>query len=208
MSLKSMASSGSLIRISPTLLSWTIYSPEVHTDLTSSLFLTSEGWWVIDPAEISKEVFESSLEKKPILGILLTNENHSRTAFALAKNLACFVYAHEATLGRMDHDPDCFFKDNEILKGDLKVIHIPGATAGESCFYDKNQRLVAVGDALINLKKTGFAFLPDQYCQDTVQSKKALRRLLDLEFDCMTFAHGEPLTLNARSRLQKLLATL
>jgi len=191
--------------ISSILVSWSVYDPEICTHITSNAILTPHGWWLVDPSPIQEQALKSFLRNKPLLGILLTNENHERVAYELAAQVHLSIHAHEAASGQMWKSPECFFRDGDELKGGLKVLHLPGASDGESSFHDAKNRVLLMGDALINLKETGFAFLPDKYCKDPLLAKKSLQRLLDLEFDTMTFAHGEPLASNPKQQLQELL---
>ena len=202
-----VAPASSLTFVSSTLAWWTVHDASIRCDLTSTALRTTEGWWLVDPAPMTDKAVRSLAKQAPILGILLTNENHVRAAKDLAELGYGPVHAHEATLGHMDIHPDVCFCDDEILKGKVKALHIPGATEGESCFYDARTSVVVMGDALIHLKETGFALLPDKYAKDPTQSKQSLQRLLDLEFETMMFAHGPPLTINPRQQLQKLLIT-
>ena len=52
----------------------------------------------------------------------------------------------------------------------------------------------------------GFTLLPAKYCRDARALRKSLARLLDYSFARMTFAHGNPLTVRAKARLESLLA--
>jgi len=190
---------------SEVLASWSVYEASIRTDLTSNALLTSEGWWIVDPSAATEELLSQFSSGKPVLGILLTNENHERAAFSLGQRLGYAVHAHEATLGLMEQNSDFFFRDGDLLKGGVRVLHLPGASAGETAFYDPFHRIIIVGDALIHLKETGFTVLPDKYCRDPVGAKRSLVRLLDLEFELMAFAHGEPLTRDPKQKLQVLL---
>ncbi len=207
MSSDPIAPASEFTRHRPTLVTWEVYDPSIRSHLNSAALLTKEGWWLVDPVPILATALKQLLDEKSLLGILLTNENHERASTSLAKDICCFIYAHEATSGQMELTPDFFFQDGQQLTGGLKAIHIPGASLGETCFYDPQNRIMLLGDALINLKETGFTFLPDKYCRHPIQSKRFLRRLLDLEFDTITFAHGTPLIENAKNQLEKLLAS-
>ena len=66
--------------------------------------------------------------------------------------------------------------------------------------------MVFVGDVLVNLDpETGMAFLPDKYSQDPKTSRESLRKLLKLDFQMMTFAHGQPIVRDAKKQLTVLL---
>lgn len=190
--------------ITPSLISWSVYDSTVKTRLTSQALATSEGWWVVDPVPLQKDEADRFFQKDPLLGFLLTSNHHERSCRSWIRSGA--VHAHEATLGRMERNPDFFFHDGEKLKGGIDVVDIPGITFGECCFYHREQKILLMGDALIHLSETGFAFLPDQYCSDRMLARKSLKRLLDLDFDIMTFAHGEPLIDQPKQKLRQLLS--
>jgi glyoxylase-like metal-dependent hydrolase (beta-lactamase superfamily II) len=64
---------------------------------------------------------------------------------------------------------------------------------------------VIVGDALINFEPHGFDLLPPKYCTNQKRMIRSLRRLLDLDFKRIFFAHGNPIVTRARDRLASLL---
>ncbi len=196
----------SLHKVSSSLGFWKVHDPAIRTDLMSTILRTDMGWWLVDPAPVERRALdEFTGDGLRLLGILLTNENHERDAAGLSQELGIPIHSHEAALGRMDLQPDFFFRDGEVLKGGVRVIHLPGATEGETCFCDERSGTLVMGDALIHLKKTGFTFLPDKYCRDPEQSRKSLRSLLDRKFDVMAFAHGEPIMSGAKQQLTELL---
>jgi len=204
---KAVAPAGKVAHVSASLASWSVHEPAIRTDVTATAALTADGWWIVDPVPIRSATLKRLLGDRMVIGILLTNENHERSAHALAGSLRVQVHAHEATRGRMEREPDHFFRDGTTLRGGLRVVHLPGASKGESAFVDDGNRAILVGDSLINLKETGFTFLPDKYCENPSQMKKSLGRLLDFEFSVLTFAHGPPLASKAKQRLQELLRT-
>jgi glyoxylase-like metal-dependent hydrolase (beta-lactamase superfamily II) len=187
------------------LASWTRYDPAIRTDLTSNAVFTSQGWWLIDPSPLSQEDIGLLIERGPILGILLSNENHERASSDLAKSLSTQVYALEAVKDLFERKPDQFFQNGNVFKGGLKAIHIPGASIGEACFFEPSQRILVMGDALIHLEQTGLALLPEKYCKDSVQAKKSLETILGLDFNAVAFAHGSPIVSDAKERVKKLI---
>ena len=89
------------------------------------------------------------------------------------------------------------------LRLEVEVLPVPGASPGEIAL--KFGQIVCVGDAVIHLPDHGFALLPDNYCTDAKLLRQSLRNLLRWEFTILTFAHGLPLTTQARGRLASLL---
>ena len=90
----------------------------------------------------------------------------------------------------------------------LEVVEIPGGPSGEIALHhgEAGGELI-VGDSLIHFDPYGFTFLPDKYCTDARQMRRALRALLDLQFERILFAHGTPIISRGRERLGQLLAS-
>jgi glyoxylase-like metal-dependent hydrolase (beta-lactamase superfamily II) len=90
--------------------------------------------------------------------------------------------------------------------GRLRFIRIEGAAEGEFALYHPDDAgTLIVGDALINFDPHGFTLLPRKYCTDQKQMIQSLRKLLDLDFARIFFAHGNPIMIRARERLESLL---
>ena len=86
----------------------------------------------------------------------------------------------------------------------LKVIHLPGSCPSECAFYSEaNGGMVLAGDVVVN-GKDGLAFLPENYCDDARQSRESARKLLRLQFDTLTVAHGNPIHPKASAQFAKL----
>jgi glyoxylase-like metal-dependent hydrolase (beta-lactamase superfamily II) len=201
-----LAAASSFIFKSSSLLSWNAYDTTVKADLTSNAVLTKDGWWLIDPIELPEE-YAVQFDRKPVLGILLTNENHERETRILAKELGAKIYAHKETTAHLTLPPNEVLKDNQSIPHGPKVYFIPGPSYGETAYFFAEQKILAVGDAFINLPETGFTFLPDKYCQDQALAKTNPKVVADLDFDILTFAHGGPL-IDAKPKFLSLIKTI
>jgi glyoxylase-like metal-dependent hydrolase (beta-lactamase superfamily II) len=201
-----LAAAVSFIHQSENLLSWNAYDPVVKADLTSNAVLTQNGWWFIDPIH-PPDNYQGMLNGRPVLGILLTNENHERDTRLMARELGAKVYAHEAAKPHLPNPPNGVFKDKKAIDGGPMPYFIPGPSYGETAFFFKERKILAIGDALINLSQSGFTFLPDKYCQDRTLAKTNLKLLSELDFETITFAHGALLS-NAKAHFLKLLQTV
>ncbi len=184
---------------------WQAFEPAVKCDLSSSAFLTSQGWVLIDPIPLAAPALEELVEAAPPVAIVLTNGNHARAAAAYRSRFGIPIVAHADAVPELGIDVDRTVEDGEQIVADLSAICIPGAVPGEMALHFAPGVLV-MGDALIHLEPLGFALLPEKYCTDSKVMRVGLRKLLRFEFDLMTFAHGLPLVLHAQSRLESLLA--
>lgn len=186
---------------------WEKYCDELKTTLSSAAFREDSEVAIIDPVPLTMSAMNKVVGHASRAFVLLTSANHERSALALRDNMRIPIWAHEAARADMEIEANEYFKDGDTLPAGLAAVHVPGATAGETAFYTpRNGGMVAIGDALVNLDpEQGMAFLPAKYAQDPRQSRQSLQKLLKLEFEMMTFAHGQPIVSGARQRLQALL---
>ncbi|MDQ2919184.1 MAG: hypothetical protein M3R10_04820 [Verrucomicrobiota bacterium] len=173
----------------------------MKADLFSTAITVASGTFLIDPIELGDE--ESPIGAAAT-GIVITNANHLRASADFSTRFSAPIYAMpdaDIASARELHDGD-------FLADELQVIAIEGAAPGEiAIFSARDQGLLIVGDALINFGSNGFTFLPAKYCSNPKRMRKALRRLLDLDFERMLFAHGTPIISKARDRLAALFAS-
>jgi glyoxylase-like metal-dependent hydrolase (beta-lactamase superfamily II) len=140
-----------------------------------------------------------------VAGVLITNANHRRAATNFSEDFAAPIFAHPVTCATCELRAARNATDSEQLSEDLRVIEIQGAAAGEIALYhDGDGGAIIMGDALINFEPYGFSFLPPKYCSDAKEMHRSLRQLLDYNFERMLFAHGAPLIVSARDRLEQL----
>jgi len=88
--------------------------------------------------------------------------------------------------------------------GGLQVIPTPGHTPGSISLFSPRHRLLIVGDAL-NKGGRMLRLPPRLVSTDQAQAAASVRRLAELEFDIICFGHGRPLTVDARSKMERLL---
>jgi glyoxylase-like metal-dependent hydrolase (beta-lactamase superfamily II) len=76
--------------------------------------------------------------------------------------------------------------------GRLTVLHTPGHTPGSISLYDKQDKVLFVGDTAI-FQKGKLQGPPRQFTRDMSQAKASIERLSHLDFDVLLSGHGEPL---------------
>lgn len=173
---------------------WQRYDRHVKADLWSTALRTSAGVYLVDPVTPDRDSLARFVADSHVLAVVITNENHVRDALAFgAPAFARFPL------------PGANVRSCELLPPEIQIVDVAGAAAGEIALVTATGELV-VGDALINFEPYGFTFLPDKYCTDAKQMRRSLRQLLNHEFECILFAHGTPITRNARARLESLLS--
>jgi glyoxylase-like metal-dependent hydrolase (beta-lactamase superfamily II) len=194
--------------LSDTLYHWSVYEPTVKCDVACTALRVGSGLVIADPVPLAAPAWRELLELAPLRAIVITNGNHARHAEALRREHRVPIVTAIATrkdLGELK--PDVVLLENELLYG-LAAIPIPGATPGETAFYHREGGILIIGDAVIHVdSEKGLELLPDKYCDDPAQNRVSLRRLLDLEFQTITFSHGAPVTSRAREKWTALLAS-
>lgn len=169
---------------------WQAYEPAVKCDLSACAVQTCDGVVLVDPFPFA--------EPPPFLpsAVFITNGNHERAADAVRQRFGIPVFApgNAGLQIRLDGEPEL---------GEVTVVPVEGAGPGEVAYLFG--RTLCIGDAVINLADHGFALLPEKY-RSAGNLCDSLRKLLSLEFDILTFAHGAPITENAHASLTKLIA--
>lgn len=190
--------------LTPTLAFWEAYEPSVKCDLSCCARMFGKEIIFIDPIPLADAALAELVAGRTPAGIILTNGNHARAAAEFRDQFSIPILAHAAAVGELAVAVDGVLAEGGRALGHLEVMEIPGAPAGEIALHAGN--VVHVGDALIHLEPQGFSLLPEKYCADAREMRRALGKLLRFNFEVLTFAHGLPLVARARHRLESLLA--
>ena len=183
---------------------WQAYEPAVKCDLSSCARRFGNDLVFIDPIPLSKAALAELIADATPSAIILSNANHARAAAEFRDRFSIPILAHAAAAAELGLAIDRPLADGDIALGHLAVIEIAGAPAGEIALHAEG--IAHVGDALIHLEPMGFSLLPEKYCADAREMRRALGKLLRFDFELLTFAHGLPLVSQARRRLENLLA--
>lgn len=185
---------------------WQNYSPAAKADLWSTAIQVGPGLYLIDPIRLADDQLSELLATSPIAGVIVTNENHERSALECSERFSVPIFAHPLAFS---HSKPTRFRPatgHDKIGGELDVIEIEGAAPGEIALYQtSNGGTLIVGDALINFEPYDFTFLPKKYCENEKRMRSSLRQLLKKPADRMLFAHGTPILSGATARLRELL---
>lgn len=190
--------------IRPDLAFWQAYEPAVKCDLSCCARRVDSQLVLIDPIPLVAPALAELAALATPAAIVLTNGNHARAAAEFRARFSIPILAHAAAVPALGIPVDEELADGAIVADGLKVIALPGAGLGEIALHGGG--VLHVGDALIHVEPPGFAPLPDKYCADARELRRSLGKLLRTEFEILTFAHGLPLIVQARRRLENLLA--
>lgn len=182
-----MAGAAELEPVAPGLFLWRAYDSSIKTELFSTAVSTHSGTYLVDPIALTPGAAGSLTN---IAGVIVTNENHQRSAGDFAARFRVPLYSAAAG----------------PFPPDLTLIRIEGAAPGEIAIHSKIAGgVMVIGDALINFDPYGFTFLPSKYCTNFKVMRRSLAKLLDYSFERMLFAHGTPIQSAAHQRLEALL---
>ncbi len=88
-------------------------------------------------------------------------------------------------------DPDILLKEGDTI-GRLAVFHTPGHTPGSISLYDRQDRVLFVGDTA-RFMKGRLEGPPPRFTQHMDQAKASIEMLSSLDFEVMLSGHGEPM---------------
>ncbi len=199
-----MARADELHSLGRGLFVWSAFDSSVRAELWSSAVAHDGGLTVFDPIALASDALIELLEHGPVRAIALTNANHERDAWRWSERYEVPVHARAeaaagfATATCIDAPPPGWQRRE-----------LDGAAPGETAYHHAaTGGLTVLGDILINLATHPFQPLPDKYCADPKVVPQSLARLLDLQFERLAFAHGEPILEGAYGRLAALVASL
>ena len=190
--------------IDPGLWHWQALRESIGSEV-SSYYLAVEGVLIdpmIPPAGLGW--FEEHGRPKHLL---LTNRHHDRDAWKLREAFDCTVHCirnglHELE-GRGPVEP---FEFDDQLPGGVVVYEVGAICPDECALHVPAHRALACADGVVRLPRDGpLQFVPDELMDDPERTKAGLRdayrRLLDLDFEHLLLAHGDPIVHRAKDEL-------
>jgi glyoxylase-like metal-dependent hydrolase (beta-lactamase superfamily II) len=196
--------------IMPGVFHWTARHPKTGSD-ASSYFIAESGT-VLDPMippDVGLDWFQGDHAAQ---SIALTNRHHDRDAAAYCDTLGLNpVLVPESGLHEFegkDLDVRGYAPGEEIISG--IVAHEVGAICPDDMALEiRSAGALAMADGLVHFERVRFVRdplmdNPEQTKRELVQS---LERLLDVDFDTLLFAHGDPIVGGGKQVLRDFLAS-
>lgn len=181
---------------------WGRYDPSIKAEMFSSALKTKAGVVLVDPIALDSDSLEEFIGEQKPAAVIATNTNHARESSSFAARFSTPIFAHPAA----EIPAALLIPSKALFESGLTIIPIEGAAAGEIALHcDDDNGTMIIGDALTNFGSDGFSFLPSRYCSNQKLMRKSLRKLLDLSFERILFAHGSPIISRGRTRLSALL---
>jgi hypothetical protein len=182
----------------PGVLHWTALHPNMKMDV-SSYFVTGSAT-LIDPLNPGGEDLEPER-------IVLTTRHHLRSS----TDFGCPILCHESGLHEFEDGPEVAgFAWGDQLAPDVRAVEVDAISPDDTGFFvEAGDGCLAIGDAVMHYEES-IHFVWDKYLVDEgdpepvkVAIREALGRLLDLPFDALLFAHGNPIAGGGKEALRR-----
>jgi len=101
---------------------------------------------------------------------------------------------------------DLKLKDGEVLPyaGGIKVVSVPGHTAGNITLYLPEKKAILVGDTIFADEEGNLSPPPERYCDDVDMATREIARLLGLDFDAVFVSHGKDVLSGGKTKVEAL----
>jgi glyoxylase-like metal-dependent hydrolase (beta-lactamase superfamily II) len=188
--------------VAPGLWTWSISNSNIggHTS-TSQAVLTREGCLLIDPVRLD----DAALAGLPRpLATLLTSRGHQRAAWRYRKELGAEVWLPEDA-SAADEQPDHTYTDGQLLPGGLRAFRTPGPEWPHYSFLHEGDPGVVFCSDLVSSDAAGLHFINPAFHEDPEATRASVEHLLDLPFEILCFAHGDPVVDDPKAALRALL---
>jgi hypothetical protein len=191
--------------IGPGIHHWKARHPRIQVEVSS--YYVEPAATLVDPLEPPEgiEWFESRTRPE---GVVLTNRHHYRHSDRFAEAFGCRVLCNEHGLHEFEDGRDVQgFSFGDELAPTITALEVGVLCPEETALHiELGDGFVALADSLTNYEELGF--VSDSLLGDDPEAIKSglldsFRRLLDLDFDGLLLAHGEPIPLDGKQRLRE-----
>ena len=141
--------------------------------------------------------------------VLLTNRHHDRHAWRLHDAFGCTVHCiSNGTYELEGRGPVETFEFGDQLPGGVVVHEVDAICPDETALHIPAHRALACADGVVRAPGGGpLAFVSEWLMDDPEQTKQGLRDaysgLLELDFDLLLLAHGDPVVGGAKESLRE-----
>jgi hypothetical protein len=194
-----------LEEIAPGIHHWTAKHPKIGIEVSSHYVEPART--LLDPL-LPAEGIEWFRSRPTPERIVLTNRHHYRHSDEIRAELGCPVLCNEHGLHEFEGGPEVEgFAFGDQLADGVTAHEVGAICPDETALHiEAGDGFLAIADGLINHGQVGF--VPDNLLGDDPEEvKRGLRdsyaRLLDLEFDGVLFAHGDPIPSGGKAAIRE-----
>ncbi len=196
--------------IAPGLWHWTARHEHIGTDVSS--YYLADARVLIDPMTPPEGTQAFARLGKPE-HVVLTNRHHDRHSWRLRDIFGCTVHCiRNGVYELADRGPVAAFDFGDELPGGIVVHEVDAICPDETALHLVRQRALACADGVVCWPgHEGLSFVPDNLMDEPERTKARLRdaytRLLELDFDHLLLAHGEPVVDSGKDALRAFIET-
>jgi hypothetical protein len=139
--------------------------------------------------------------------LLLTNRHHDRDAWKLQNAFGCTVHCIRNGLHEVEGRGAVeSFEFGDVLPGGAVAYEVDAICPDECALHAPAHRALASADGVVRWPTDGpLSLVPDEFIDEPERTKAGLRdayrHLLDLDFDRLLLAHGDPIIDGAKDAL-------
>ena len=155
---------------------------------------------------------------KPIAQIVLTNRDHVWDAELFRTRCGARLVAGADEVTQLAPVAiEEAVRQGDLIAGALRVIHLPGKSAGEiGLYFDPAHHafsremggILLLGDAIIGNPPGALSLIPEPKLDDPSKLKRSLRKLLNYDFDVLLLCDGQPVLRDGKLKVAEFLDTL
>jgi hypothetical protein len=195
----------------PGVYHWTAIHPRIRLPVDS--YYIEHARVLLDPM-VPREGLDWFERRETPEQIVLTNRHHLRDGERYVEVFGCPIRCSEAGLHEFEHGHrvEGFAYGEELAPG--IIAHQVGAICPDdtALYIPAGTGAIAFADGLTSPRGGRLAFMPgflmgDDPSRVRAGLRKSFRRLLELDFDNLLFAHGEPLIGGGRAALREFVAS-
>ena len=192
--------------IAPGLWHWSARHPHIGSTV-SSYYLESECV-LLDPMFPPDGPDWFAARESVPRHVVLSNRHHDRDAWRLRDAFGCEVHCIANGVHELDgRGPVTAFQFGDELPGGIVVHEVGAICPDETALHIPSHRALACADGVVRWPGyDGLTFVPDWLMDEPEQTKDRLRAayrgLLELDFERLLLAHGEPVIDEAKAALR------
>ena len=202
--------------ILPGIFTWGSTYADRPWDLNGYAIALAGGTVLIDPPAPDEAGWQKL--PKPITTVVLTNRDHIRDAPLFRTRYGARIIAGQAEVAQLAPlTVDEAVREGDLISGALRVIHLPGKSAGEIGIYldpayhgvsREQGGILLLGDAIIGNPPGVLGLIPEQKIDDLQTLKQSLPKLLEYDFQVLLLCDGLPVLSDAKRKVSDFLRTL
>jgi hypothetical protein len=182
---------------------WRIANSAIGGSTSSSQAIAGADRSVlIDPVRLAPDALA---ELPRPSATVITARCHQRSAWRYRDEFGAEVWA-PAGAAATDQEPDHRYGEGDLLPGGLRAVRTPGPEPVHYCLLrDGDPGVLFCSDLLTSSADGSVHYVPLKYHDDPDETRRSVRRLLDLPFDVLCLDHGPPVTGDPKRAIQALL---